>query len=77
MDNCLKLIGDLYLARVYSAASEQFHMPTWDASISRKLDIIDNLYQILTDRVNSAQAQTLELIIILLILIEIFLSLFR
>ncbi len=77
VDNCLKLIGDLYLARVYSAASEQFHMPTWDASISRKLDIIGNLYQILTDRVNSSQAQTLELIIILLILIEIFLSLFR
>lgn len=77
VDNCLKLIGDLYLARVYSAASEQFYMPTWDASISRKLDIISNLYQILTDRVNSSQAQTLELIIIILILIEIFLSLFH
>ena len=75
VDNALKLIGDLYLARVYSAASEQFHMPTWDASISRKLDIIGNLYQLLTDRVNSSQAQMLELIIIILIVIEIFLSL--
>lgn len=77
VDNCLKLIGDLYLARVYSAASEQFYMPTWDASISRKLDIIGNLYDILNDRVQSSQGQTLELIIILLIAIEIFLSLFR
>jgi hypothetical protein len=75
VDNALKLIGDLYLARVYSAASEQFYMPTWDASISRKLDIIGNLYQLLTDRVNSSQAQMLELVIILLIAIEIFLSL--
>jgi hypothetical protein len=75
VDNALKLIGDLYLARVYSAASEQFHMPTWDASISRKLDIIGNLYQLLTDRVNSSQAQMLELVIIILIVIEIFLSL--
>lgn len=75
VDNALKLIGDLYLARVYSAASEQFYMPTWDASISRKLDIIGNLYQLLTDRVNSSQAQMLELVIIILILIEIFLSL--
>lgn len=77
VDNSLKLIGDLYLARVYSAASEQFYLPTWDASISRKLDIIANLYQILTDRVSSSQGQTLELIIIILILIEIFLSLLR
>lgn len=75
VDNSLKLIGDLYLARVYSAASEQFYLHTWDVSISRKLDIIANLYQLLTDRVNTSQGQTLELIIILLILIEIALSL--
>jgi hypothetical protein len=75
VDNALKLIGDLYLARIYSEASQRFYLPTWDASISRKLDIIGNLYQILTERVNSSQAQLLELIIIVLILIEIFLSL--
>lgn len=75
VDNALKLIGDLYLARVYSAVSEQFHMPAWDASISRKLDIIGDMYQLLTDRVNSHQAQMLEIIIIVLILIEILLSL--
>ncbi|HEY9746756.1 MAG TPA: hypothetical protein V6C99_11120 [Oculatellaceae cyanobacterium] len=75
VDNALKLIGDLYLARIHSAVSEQFYMPAWDASISRKLEIINNLYQMLTDRVNTAQAQTLELIIILLIGLEIFLNL--
>lgn len=75
VDNALKLIGDLYLARIHAAVSEQFYMPAWDASISRKLEIINNLYQMLTDRVNTAQAQTLELIIILLIGLEIFLNL--
>jgi hypothetical protein len=75
VDNSLKLIGDLYLARVYSAASEQFYLPTWDTSISRKLDIIANLYQLLTDRVSTSQGQTLELIIIILILLEILLNL--
>lgn len=76
VDNSLKLIGDLYLARVYSAASEQFYLHTWDTSISRKLDIIGNLYRLLTDRVNTSQGQTLELIIILLIFIEIVLNVF-
>jgi hypothetical protein len=77
VDNSLKLIGDLYLARLYSAASEQFYLHTWDHSISRKLDIINNLYQLLTDRLNTAQGQTLELIIIVLILIEILMNVFR
>jgi hypothetical protein len=71
VDNALKLIGDLYLARIHKAASERFYMHEWDHTISRKLDIIGNLYQLLTDRGNTAQAQTLEMIIILLILIEI------
>lgn len=77
VDNSLKLIGDLYLARVYSEASQEFYLPTWDASISRKLAIIDDLYEVLTDRVNIAQSQLLEIIIIILIMIEVALSLLK
>jgi hypothetical protein len=73
VDNALKLIGDLYLARIHAAASDRFYIATWDASIFRKLDIIDNLYQLLTDRMNNTQTQMLEVIIIILIFLEIFL----
>jgi len=74
VENALKLIGDLYLARIHTAAGERFSLGTWDEAISRKLEIIGNLYQLLTDRISTTQAQTLELIIIILILIEIFLK---
>ncbi len=76
VDNSLKLIGDLYLARIHNAASKQFHLQDWETAIARKLDIIDDLYQLLSDRTNHAQSQALELIIIGLILIEIFMTLF-
>src|SRR2546422_2574812 len=33
--NALKLVGDQYLARVYSLASRRFHLGEWDASITR------------------------------------------
>jgi uncharacterized Rmd1/YagE family protein len=39
------------------------------------LEIIDDLYQMLTDRVQAFQSQMLELIIILLILVELMLAL--
>ena len=75
--NSLKLIGDLYLARVYAVAAERFHLQEWDDIVSQKLDMIDQFYQLITDRVRTAQSQTLELAVIALILIELFLAIFR
>ncbi len=75
IDNSLKLIGDLYLARLHTAAARRFYLQEWNLIISRKLEIIDDLYQMLTDRVQAFQSQMLELIIILLILVELVLAL--
>ena len=76
VDNALKLIGDLYLARIHAAAAERLYLRAWQSAISRKLDIIANLYQVLTDRVRTVQSQTLELIIIALIFAEILMAIF-
>jgi hypothetical protein len=73
--NALKLIGDLYLARVYSAAAERFYLKEWERMVSHKIDIIDRFYQMLTDRLRTAQNQTLELTIIVLIVVEIIMGL--
>ena len=77
VESALKLIGDLYLARVHNAATARFYLPDWESAISRKLDIIANFYQLLTDRVRTAQSHTLELVIIALILAEILMAIFR
>ena len=74
--NSLKLVGDLYLARVYSAAAERFYLRQWETTISHKLDIIDDFYKLLTDRVRTAQSQALELAVVALILVELFVALF-
>lgn len=77
VENSLKLIGDLYLARIHAAATARFSLPEWETAISRKLEIIDDLYELLTDRVRNSQSQTLEIIIIVLILAEIVMALFK
>ncbi len=74
VDNALKLVGDLYLARLYSAAASRFYLQEWDRIILRKLEIISDFYELLTDRVHTAQSQTLEAIIVLLILVELALA---
>jgi len=77
LGNSLKLIGDLYLARVYSSGAERFYLKQWQKIISDKLDTIDSFYELVTDRIRTAQSQTLELAVIVLIMVELFLALFK
>lgn len=75
--NSLKLIGDLYLSRIHSAAAAKVHLPEWERIISHKLQILDEFYDRLDDRIRTAQSQALELTIVVLIIVELFLALFR
>lgn len=71
VENALKLLGDQYLARVYSLASEKFHLSEWIGSIRRKLDALDSIYQKLSDKAAQKRSEAMEWTIIILILIEV------
>jgi hypothetical protein len=75
VDNSLKLIGDLYLALLHTAAARRFYLHEWNLIIARKLEIINDLYEMMTDRIQVSQSQILELIIIVLILVELVIGL--
>ena len=49
----------------------------WEKMIGEKLQILDELYERVDDRVRTAQSQTLEVIIVALIVIELLLAVFR
>lgn len=73
VENALKLVGDLFLARLHSAAAKRFYLQEWETTISRKLEIISDFYDLMNDRLHTAQSQTLEVIIVVLILVELIL----
>lgn len=73
--NALKLVGEQYLARVYTLASKRFHLSAWDASISRKLATLEAIYGKFTDRAATRRMEILEWIIIALVAFETLLSL--
>src|SRR5437764_13729817 len=76
VNNSLKLVGDQYLARLYRSATDRFHMVEWDATIIRKLETLDGIYSKISDRVASRRMETMEWIIIALIVIEIVMPFF-
>lgn len=69
--NALKLSGDLYLAKVYARTADRLGLASWERNVADKLDVLQQMYNILVQRVTTARAEALELTIILLIAVEI------
>jgi hypothetical protein len=76
VNNALKLVGDQYLARLYRAATERFHLTEWDAAIIRKLETLGSIYGKIADQVSSQRMEVLEWIIIILFVTSIALPFF-
>jgi len=77
VNNTLKLLGDQYLARLYRLVSRRFHLDEWDASILRKIQTLESIYQKISDQAAVRRMEVLEWVIILLIASSIAAELLR
>jgi len=73
--NSLKLGGDLYLAKVYAQTAQRLGLESWERSVARKLEVVQELSAILVQRAATARAELLEITVIVLIAVEIAISL--
>jgi len=71
VENSLKVIGDFYLAKVYEAGLRRLRIHAWQASVTRKQQMLTNMYQLLKGEVDTQRALTLEATIVLLIVVEL------
>lgn len=76
-ENVLKLVGDQYLARVYRLVAARFHLQEWEEDIQRKLEVAEGVYRVVSDQTDTYRAEFLELIVVLLIVLEVLLAIFR
>lgn len=70
-DNALKLVGEDYLARFYTEVGEKLHFSGWEATIERKLRILESIYSQLSDIAAHRRSEALEWIIVVLIVVDI------
>jgi len=75
--NITKFVGDWYLARVYLACKESFHLSHWQASVDRKLGELDHLYSMVHSELESHRMLVLETIIVALFVLDVVLILFQ
>jgi hypothetical protein len=71
LSNITKFFGDWHLARIYENISARFHLGDWHKTIDKKLQILDDLYQLLNHDQTNRWMLILEVTIVLLFVIDL------
>ncbi|MDG6947813.1 MAG: hypothetical protein JRN40_00690 [Nitrososphaerota archaeon] len=50
--NCTNFIGEWYIARVFSSVAEKLRQRDWDASLSRRLGILEDIYSPVSEQMS-------------------------
>ncbi len=77
IENSLHVLGDSWLARVHRAAITEFDIPRWQRLLDDKLNVLRSINEFLIDQITSRKALRLETGIVLLIVLEIILAIFK
>lgn len=76
VENAVKLVPDVYLARVHRRSATRLGLPAWSRTVAAKLEALRHITTVLRERASERRAEALEVIIILLIALEIVLAFF-
>jgi hypothetical protein len=71
LSNITKFFGDWHLARIYENLSARFHLGDWHRTIDRKLQTLDDLYQLLSHDRTNRWMLILEATIVLLFIVDL------
>jgi hypothetical protein len=77
VDNLIKVTEDVYYARVYATALKVLRSSQWSESVSRKIEVIQENYSMLSDEVRIQHSNFLEWVIIILIALEFVLAIWQ
>jgi hypothetical protein len=79
-ENALKIVGDIYAARVLALVSARLGVARWKQSVEEKLKTLDDIYRFVVEQVSISRGQFLEIVVVVILVLElipIFLDLTR
>jgi hypothetical protein len=72
-ENALKLVGDVYAARLLALAHSRLGVTAWRASVHEKLKTMDEIYRFAVDQTGMERGELLELAIVAILVFELIL----
>lgn len=70
-ENALKLVGDIYVARVLALAHSRLGVTVWRESVEDKLETLDEIYRFAVDQTGMERGELLELAIVAILVFEL------
>jgi hypothetical protein len=70
LENAVKLVGDLYLARLSGLAAARLGLDRWKRNVEDKLKTLNDIHRFAVEQTGMAQGNLLELVIVLILMIE-------
>lgn len=69
-ENAVKFVGDVYVARLFTLLAERLRLDDWKRNVQEKLKTLDDIYRFAVEQTGMAQANILELTIVVIMVIE-------
>ena len=70
-ENALKLVGDVFAARLLAMTHSRLGFPAWRDSVQEKLKTLDEIYHFAVDQTGMSRGHLLELAIIAILVFEL------
>ena len=70
-ENALKLVGDVYAARLFTIVAARLGLDHWKRNVEDKLETLDDIYRFAVEQTRVSQGNILELVIILILVFEL------
>ena len=70
-ENALKIVGDVYAARLFSLVGARLDLARWKTNVNEKLKTIDDIYRFSVERLGMVRGELLELTIIAILVFEL------
>jgi hypothetical protein len=70
-ENALKMVGDVYAARLYNLIGSRLGLDRWKQSVAEKLKTLNDIYHFSVEQTQMARGHFLELTIIAILILEL------
>ena len=70
-ENALKIVGDVYAARLFSLVGARLDLARWKTNVSEKLKTLDDIYRFAVERVSMVRGEVLEMAIVGILIFEL------
>jgi hypothetical protein len=70
-ENALKIVGDVYAARLFALVGARLDLDRWKTNVSEKLKTLDDIYRFSVERLGMVRGELLEMTIVGILMFEL------